>query len=31
MIEHTLDFVSAQIRHFPAGELEAAKQWVMNR
>lgn len=24
-------FVSAQIRHFPAGELEAAKQWVMNR
>jgi len=24
-------FVSAQIRHFPAAELEAAKQWVMNR
>ena len=24
-------FVSAEIRHFPAGELEAAKQWVMNR
>ena len=24
-------FVSAQIRHFSAGELEAAKQWVMNR
>ena len=24
-------FVSAQIRHFPAGELEAAKQWVMSR
>jgi len=24
-------FVSAEIRHFPAGELEAAKQWIMNR
>ena len=24
-------FVSAQIRHFAAGELEAAKQWVLNR
>ena len=24
-------FVSAKIRHFSAGELEAAKQWVMNR
>jgi len=24
-------FVSAEIRHFAAGELEAAKQWVMNR
>lgn len=24
-------FVSAQIRHFSAGELEAANQWVMNR
>jgi hypothetical protein len=24
-------FVAAEIRHFPAGELEAAKQWVMNR
>jgi hypothetical protein len=24
-------FVSAEIRHFPAGEIEAAKQWVMNR
>jgi hypothetical protein len=24
-------FVSAQIRHFSAGELEAAKKWVMNR
>lgn len=23
-------FVSAKIRHFPAGELEAAKQWIMN-
>ena len=22
-------FVSAEIRHFSAGELEAAKQWVM--
>jgi hypothetical protein len=25
------DFVSAEIRHFPAGELAAAKDWVMNR
>lgn len=24
-------FVSAEIRHFPVGELEAAKLWVMNR
>jgi hypothetical protein len=24
-------FVSAEIRHFPAGELEAAKQWIINR
>lgn len=24
-------FVSAEIRHFPATALEAAKQWVMNR
>jgi hypothetical protein len=24
-------FVAAEIKHFPAGELEAAKQWVMNR
>ena len=24
-------FVAAEIRHFSAGELEAAKQWVMNR
>jgi hypothetical protein len=23
-------FVSAEIRHFSAGELEAAKQWIMN-
>ena len=23
-------FVSAKIRHFPAAELEAAKQWIMN-
>jgi hypothetical protein len=24
-------FVSAEIRHFSAGELEAAKEWIMNR
>ena len=24
-------FVAAEIRHFPAGELEAAKQWIINR
>jgi hypothetical protein len=24
-------FVSAEVRHFSAGDLEAAKQWVMNR
>jgi SpoIIAA-like len=24
-------FVSAEIKHFPAGKLEAAKQWIMNR
>ena len=24
-------FVAAEIRHFPAGELEAARQWVLNR
>lgn len=23
-------FVAAEIKHFPAGELEAAKQWVMS-
>ena len=23
-------FVSAEIRHFSAGELEAAKQWIIN-
>jgi SpoIIAA-like len=23
-------FVSATIRHFPAGKIEAAKQWIMN-
>jgi len=23
-------FVSAEIKHFPSGELEAARQWVMN-
>lgn len=27
----TSHFVSAEIRHFPAGELEAAKRWVMNQ
>jgi hypothetical protein len=24
-------FVSAEMRHFPAGSLEAARQWIMNR
>jgi len=24
-------FVAAEIRHFPAGQLEAARQWVLNR
>ena len=24
-------FVAAEIRHFPAGELGAARQWVMNQ
>ncbi len=24
-------FVSAEIRHFSAGEIEAAKQWIMDR
>ncbi len=24
-------FVSAEIRHFPAGSLEAAKHWIMSR
>ena len=24
-------FVAAEIRHFPAGDLAAAEQWVMNR
>jgi SpoIIAA-like len=29
--EHlTSHFVAAEIRHFPAGELEAAKQWIMS-
>lgn len=23
-------FVSAEIRHFPAGQIEAARQWIMN-
>src|SRR5262245_43467157 len=24
-------FVSAEIRHFPAGEIEAARQWILGR
>ena len=24
-------FVAAEIQHFPAGELEAARRWVMDR
>jgi SpoIIAA-like len=29
--EHLMShFVSAEIRHFPAGGLEAAKQWIIN-
>src|SRR6476659_5955933 len=29
--EHlTSHFVSAEIRHFPAGQIEAARQWIMN-
>jgi hypothetical protein len=29
--EHLMShFVSAEIRHFSAGELEAAKQWIIN-
>ena len=24
-------FVAAEIKHFPAGELETAKQWIINR
>ena len=24
-------FVSAEVRHFSAGELEAAKQWILNQ
>ena len=29
--EHMMShFVSAEIRHFSAGELEAAKQWILN-
>lgn len=32
MAEHLAShFVSAEIRHFPAGELEAAQEWVMHR
>ena len=27
----TSHFVSAEIKHFPAGELEAAKQWIISR
>ena len=30
--EHlTSHFVSAEIKHFPAGQTEAAKQWIANR
>ena len=25
------NFVSAEIKHFPAGQIEAAEQWVMKR
>ena len=29
--EHlTSHFVKAEIRHFPAGQIEAARQWIMN-
>ena len=29
--EHlTSHFVSAEIKHFPAGQTEAARQWIMN-
>ena len=29
--EHlTSHFVSAEIRHFPAGQIEAARQWIVN-
>jgi hypothetical protein len=29
--EHlTSHFVSAEIRHFPAGQIEEARQWIMN-
>src|SRR4029079_6541112 len=29
--EHlTSHFVSAEIKHFPAGQIEAARQWIMN-
>jgi hypothetical protein len=37
MIEYNLDtehsmshFVSAEIKHFPAGQIQAARQWIMN-
>ena len=30
--EHLVShFLSAEVRHFPAGELEAAKQWVIGQ
>jgi SpoIIAA-like len=29
--EHLMShFVSAEIRHFPAGQIEPARQWIMN-
>ena len=29
--EHlTSHFVAAEIKHFPAGQIEAARQWIMN-
>ena len=29
--EHlTSHFVSAEIKHFPAGQIDAARQWIMN-
>jgi hypothetical protein len=32
VVEHLAShFVSAEIRHFPAGQLAVAEQWVLNR